>query len=71
MVTTQVENEGSDIGVYHVGHRLKSGLGVLEAYDMTTEAVIAKLMWILGRSSDQNLVRQMFYTPVAMDMFPR
>ncbi len=71
VVTTQVENEGSDIGVYHVGHRLKSGLGVLEAYDMTTEAVIAKLMWILGRTSDQNLVRQMFYTPVAMDMFPR
>ena len=50
VLTTQVENEGSDLGVYHVGYRLKSDLGVLEAYDMTTEAVVAKLMWILGQT---------------------
>ena len=39
VLTTQVENEGSDLEVYHVGYRLKRNLGVLEAYDMTTEAV--------------------------------
>ena len=44
VLTTQVANEGSDLGVYHVGHALKNDLGVLEAYDMTTEAVTAKLM---------------------------
>ncbi len=70
VLTTQVENEGSDLAVYHVGHRLKNDLGVLEAYDMTTEAVLAKLMWILARTREPKEVAQRFYTPVAMDMFP-
>ncbi len=68
VLTTQVENEGSDLGVYHVGHRLKSSLGVLEAYDMTTEAVVAKLMWILGQTRDRAQVERLFYTPVASDL---
>ena len=68
VVTTQVENEGSDLGVYHVGYRLKSDLGVLEAYDMTTEAVVAKLMWILGQTRRREEVERLFYTPVARDI---
>ena len=68
VMTTQVENEGSDLGVYHVGHRLKTDLGVLESYDMTTEAVTAKLMWILGRTQDRREVERLFYTPVAGDI---
>ncbi len=68
VLTTQVENEGSDLGVYHVGHRLKSDLGVLEAYDMTTEAVVAKLMWILGQTRERAAVEKLFYTPVARDI---
>ncbi len=71
VLTTQVENEGSDLGVYHVGNRLKRELGVLEAYDMTTEAVIAKLMWILAKTGVASQIERMFYMPVAMDMFPR
>ena len=67
VLTTQVENEGSDLGVYHVGYRLKSDLGVLEAYDMTTEAVVAKLMWILGQTRRREEVERLFYTPVARD----
>ena len=70
VLTTQVENEGSDLGVYHVGHRLKNDLAVMEAYDMTTEAVLAKLMWILARTKRPEDVMRQFYTPVAMDMFP-
>ena len=68
VITTQVENEGSDVGVYHVGHALKNKLGVLEAYDMTTEAVAAKLMWILGQTRERNEVERLFYTPVAKDI---
>lgn len=68
VLTTQVENEGSDLGVYHVGHRLKNDLGVLEAYDMTTEAVVAKLMWILGQTRDRDEVERLFYTPIARDI---
>ena len=54
--------------MYHVGHRLKENAGVLEAYDMTTEAVLAKLMWILGRTRDPEEVRRLFYTPVERDL---
>ena len=68
VLTTQVPSEGSDLGVYHVGHALKNRLGVLEAYDMTTEAVVAKLMWILGQTRDRQQVERLFYTPVAKDI---
>lgn len=71
VMTTQVENEGSDLSVYRVGKRLKTGLGLPEAYDMTTEAVVAKLMWILGKTKDPSEIRKLFYTPVASDLlFP-
>ena len=68
VLTTQVANEGSDLGVYHVGYHLKSDLRVLEAYDMGTEAVVAKLMWILGQTKDRSEVERLFYTPVAKDI---
>ena len=68
VLTTQVANEGSDVGVYHVGHALKNQLNVLEAYDMTTEAVVAKLMWILGQTRDRSEVERLFYTPIAKDI---
>lgn len=68
VMTTQVENEGSDLAVYSVGNRLKTQLGVLEAYDMTTEAVVGKLMWILGQTKDPEQIRRLFYQPVASDI---
>jgi len=69
--TTQVQNEGSDLSVYGVGHRLKSDLGVLESYDMTTEAVVAKLMWALALTRDRGELARLFYTPVASDILCR
>ena len=71
VLTTQVQNEGSDLLVYNVGHRLKESLGVLEAYDMTAEAVTAKLMWILGQTRERREIERMFYTPVAHDILWR
>ena len=68
VMTTQVPNEGSDLGVYHVGGRLKQNLRLLEAYDMTTEAAVAKLMWILAQSRDFDTVEKLFYAPVAQDI---
>ena len=68
VMTTQVPNEGSDLTVYHVGGHLKNTLRLLEAYDMTTEAAVAKLMWILGRTCDFDEVRRLFYAPVAKDI---
>lgn len=71
VMTTQVQNEGSDLSVYSVGHRLKGNRYVLEAYDMTTEAALAKMMWILDMTNEPDRVNRLFYTPVAHDILYR
>ncbi len=68
VLTTQVANEGSNVGVYQVGRRLRACPQILEAFDMTTEAVVGKLMWILGQTADPAQIRALFYTPVANDI---
>ncbi len=67
VVTTQVQNEGSNLKLYSVGHALED-MQVLQAYDMTTEAVVAKLMWILAQTREPARVRALFYTPVQRDL---
>lgn len=71
VATTQVQNEGSDLSVYSVGHSLKGNPYVLEGFDMTTEAVYAKMMWILAQTGDVEEVNRLFYTPVAHDILHR
>jgi len=71
VLTTQVPNEGSDISVYHVGNVLKKNYRVLEAYDMTSEAAFAKLMWALGQSDDFDTIEKLFYTRVHNDLLSR
>lgn len=68
VVTTQVPYEGSDLGVYQVGVKVKEAYDVIEAYNMTLEATVTKLMWILAQTDDPQRVREMFYTPVAHDL---
>ncbi len=68
VMTTQVQNEGSDMTIYRAGNELKNSVGILEAYDMTTESVLCKLMWILGQTHDSARIREMFYTPVSNDI---
>ena len=71
IMTTQVQNEGSDLAVYNVGHRLRGWRNVLEAYDMTTEAAFAKIMYILGKTKDPDEISRLFYEPVAHDILYR
>lgn len=68
VLATQVPQEGSDLSVYQVGHRLKERAGLLEPYDMTLESAVTKLMWALGRTRDPGEVRRLFYTPVNHDL---
>ena len=68
VITTQVPHEGSDMEVYQVGYHVKSRFDILEAYDMTLEAIVTKLMWILGQTRDPAAVREMFYRPVQHDL---
>lgn len=67
VMTTQVPFEGSDMEVYQVGQLVKRELGLIEAYGMTTEAVVTKLMWILAQSDDPAERRRLFETPVWKD----
>lgn len=69
VITTQVLNEGSDMAVYRVGKTIKEDLGLLEAYDMTHEATLAKLMWILARFTKREDIVREFYTPYNNDIY--
>ena len=68
VMCTQVLNEGSDLAVYKVGRSLKEKYGFLESYDMTLEAVVAKLMWILAQTKDPEEVKKLFYTNIDDDI---
>ncbi len=68
VITTQVPHEGSDMGVYQVGLRIKQKYELPEAYDMTTEAVVAKVMWALPKCKTAQEFSALFHTPVGNDM---
>ncbi len=67
VMTTQVPLEGSDMEVYQVGYHAKREYQVLEAYNMTLEATVTKLMWILGQTSNNHEIRRLFYEPICYD----
>lgn len=71
VMTTQVTNEGSNMSVYEVGHTIKKEFGLLEAYDMTLEATVTKLMWILGQTSRKAEIRRLFYQTINRDILWR
>lgn len=68
VVTTQVAHEGSDMEVYAVGQSIKQKLSLIEAFDMTTEAIVTKLIWILGITREPKKIAEMFYAPVEKDI---
>ena len=51
-MATQVTHEGSDMEIYQVGKVIKEKFPVLESYDMTLEASVTKMMWVLGQTRD-------------------
>ena len=63
-----MQNEGSNVGVYQVGYKIRSCPQILEAFDMTTEAIVGKLMWILGQTNEPQQIHRLFYTPIANDI---
>ena len=68
IMTTQVTNEGSNMSVYEVGKKIKREFGLLEAYDMTLEAAVTKIMWILTQTREPEKVRELFYQTVNHDI---
>lgn len=69
VMTTQVANEGSNMTVYEVGKKVKQDFNLIEAYDMTLEATITKLMWLMGKENlDERAMRGKFYTQINHDV---
>ncbi len=68
VIATQVAHEGSDMGTYRVGQRIKTMYDLPEAYEMTTEAVLAKTMWALTVTVTPEDFSRVFRTAVGNDL---
>ena len=70
VMTTQVPEEGLDLGVYEVGRAYAEHPGILRGDDMTTETLVAKTMWALGQTREPAQVQELFYREVNHDRIP-
>ena len=61
VVCSQCLYDTSDLSIYEVGRKILE-TGAIPAGDMTTEAVVTKLMWALGQTSDPDEIRRIFST---------
>ncbi|MDO4312007.1 MAG: asparaginase [Eubacteriales bacterium] len=68
VMSTQVTQEGSNMSVYEVGRKVKHIFDMIESYDMTLEAAITKLMWVLGQTKEPEKVRRLFYQTINHDI---
>ena len=72
VMATQVANEGSNMEVYEVGQWIKEDFHLMEAYDMTLEATITKLMVLLGTcGGNYTAICDGFYKTVNYDILSR
>lgn len=70
VIATQVANEGSNMEVYEVGQKVKKAFNLMEAYDMTLEATVTKLMYLMSvYKDDYRAIYKGFYKTVNYDIW--
>ncbi|MEH6945629.1 asparaginase [Bacillus sp. JJ634] len=67
VITTQCLEEGTDLQRYEVGRKLSKKL-IISSGNMNTEAIVTKLMWVLGKTNDLDQVKKRMETPIANDL---
>ena len=63
-VCSQCLYEESNFHIYEVGKKALD-LGVIEAFDMTSEACVTKLMWVLGQTNSLKEIKKYFASNLA------
>lgn len=67
VITTQCLEEGTDLRKYEVGRKISEKF-IISSGDMNTEAIVTKLMWVLGKTNNLDQVKKMMETPIANDL---
>lgn len=70
VMISQCPYDGINMAVYGIGDQA-SEAGVISGNDMTTEAAVVKLMWVLGQTKDPDEVRQLLSRNVCDEFTPR
>lgn len=70
VITTQCLEEGEDLTLYEVGRKVAQNTVILSG-DMNTEAIVPKLMWALGKTTNLLEIKKIMETPIANDITPK
>jgi glutamyl-tRNA(Gln) amidotransferase subunit D len=67
VVSSQCAFGQADLSIYAVG-RAAMDVGAISAHDMTSEAALVKLSWVLGHTHEPHRVREMMLTSFVGEM---